>query len=349
MNHIPDFEANPQEDLLRLQGHRNARSIAEITDRELVKLLISPQKHLKFSRICNKNPALFGLPVTALRAQVQRRRRYLASLQDKNPEEFASFLASLGLSERNINIVHTQQVQNSTPPPENRPIMEHHGRAIMPRALGSPFRENSVRDSERILSEVQEEEFTLNFTYGTQNRDGMMVLRTNDVVKGQEVFDLITIYKPLLDPDDHKSVKATLHDDGRGITIAEPSVPGFIIKDWQTMHELEHTSKCELTVKSHNLAVAQVRNSPFLLQKKTTFSFPDCITCKPANNTGKNKLKNEFRMLRSEPDRNGLQTLRYYIYWTLIIDREPRLLSTQDSNDSDAIGDAVKRMSMFEL
>jgi hypothetical protein len=72
----------------RTKGRNNSSSLPFKTDQAILRLLLSPNRVNKFGPVCNSNPILYGSSDTSFRRQVQNRRRFLLSLQEKHIDEF---------------------------------------------------------------------------------------------------------------------------------------------------------------------------------------------------------------------------------------------------------------------
>jgi hypothetical protein len=167
------------------------------------------------------------------------------------------------------------------------------------------------------------------------------VVRGNDIKIGSELIDAITIYKPLFDMRDRKKTKAVLHEDGGGITITEPSVASFLIKEVAELHMLEEPTNCVPTEQAHKIAATDIQTREIRKNKQVHLMFPDGITCKLDHFNNKNgKLKNNFRLLKvivekkADPANNIIQLIPF-IFWKVTIDGESRHLERQTSDDDD--------------
>ena len=73
---------------MRRDFGRNHASVSEDIDRELLKQLTSPQRHLTLSQFFKGKEGTFGEPSSDLRKRVKNRREYLARLQTVDPIAF---------------------------------------------------------------------------------------------------------------------------------------------------------------------------------------------------------------------------------------------------------------------
>ena len=61
----------------------------------------------------------------------------------------------------------------------------------------------------------------------------------NVMLDSKEVVDVVSVYKCAVDARDAMAIKAEMLEDGTDILVSQPSVPSFLIKDVNQMHELE--------------------------------------------------------------------------------------------------------------
>jgi len=190
-----------------------------------------------------------------------------------------------------------------------------------------------------------------------RNPGGLLVVRANNIKVDKELIDAITFYKPLFDMRDSKKVKAVLHENGGGLTITEPSVPTYLVKEVVEIHLLEGDKDCVPTQQAHSIAATNIQTKEARQDKQVHLMFPAGIICKLDHFNGKKnrKLKNNFRMIetivekRKSPDKDRVQ-LTPFIVWKLTIDGEARHLEQQASDDSDDDWDAAsKRMSSMQV
>jgi hypothetical protein len=81
----------------RKPNRSNQKALPERTDKTLVNLLLSPQRHTKFAHICQGDLDTYGTPGSALRKRVQNRRSFLKNLKEDNNDEFIELCKSLGI------------------------------------------------------------------------------------------------------------------------------------------------------------------------------------------------------------------------------------------------------------
>jgi hypothetical protein len=103
----------------------NERSVSDVSDFEILKVLTSYRRHLKFSQVCNEKPDIFGYTGTEKRRQVRNRREYLKKLESSKPVEFLALCNArgilLGASAATATAVeNTSPVRPTTPPSSNQ-------------------------------------------------------------------------------------------------------------------------------------------------------------------------------------------------------------------------------------
>jgi hypothetical protein len=77
---------------------RNAQSLDERIDRELVSILLSAKRFLKFTDTCCGREHIFGDPGSSLRKRVHNRRAFLLALQTNDPQAFRKLAKELALT-----------------------------------------------------------------------------------------------------------------------------------------------------------------------------------------------------------------------------------------------------------
>jgi hypothetical protein len=181
---------------------------------------------------------LCGSSDTSFRRQVQNRPRFLLSFQEKHLDEFFDICREYDLVKeaddskqspaRSTAALPSTAESNQSPelhdqqsPPPPPPASMSHRRSILP----------ALPDIEEII---------LNLDQPEQNCNGMLVLKTVDIMVGDtEQIDVITIFKPLYDPRDIKNIKAVLDADGGAIALTEPVVSCYFLEEVKEMHTLE--------------------------------------------------------------------------------------------------------------
>ena len=320
---------------------RNVASIDEQIDRALVKILLSPQRLLKFAQVCKGNEALFGTPSSALRKRVQNRRFHLTQLQEQDPQAFYKLAQEFGLG----------QTSNSPQTPEAASPTFSSPRTSSP-LKNRVLRDDTTSDS-TIIPTMETEDITLNLLRPEDN-NGLLVLRGVDITTGNQVVDAITIYKPLEDIQDfrEKRIKAALFEDGSGIKVCWPSIPAFFF-DVERMHAVDGTHVCEPTMRSHRVAVTAVSSDQNRRVRQIFIHFPDGITC---NNNHFNEgiedglgLKSIFKMIPKVvtlPDGTQQRYIQAYIKWKVVITNEMtrQLAPTQDNQEND-FQDAIEMLN----
>jgi hypothetical protein len=77
---------------------RNSRSVDENIDRELVRILLSAKRFLKFTDACTGVEHILGYPGSSLRKQVLNRRAKLLVIQQRSLQEFFELAREFGLT-----------------------------------------------------------------------------------------------------------------------------------------------------------------------------------------------------------------------------------------------------------
>jgi hypothetical protein len=339
-----------------------SNSVPYLVDKQLVEIVNSPQVHLAFVHLKTAHSALFELSTVQESRQVKNRYIYLKQLSENYPTRFlklTNFYKSTAYSttppstpeERPTPSTPEERPTPSTP--EERPTPASSARRLIYPQSPPPSAAMSRQHRSSVLPGMpDDEEIVLNIGNPERN-NSMLVLRTDDVMLSKvEQIDQITIMKPLCDPRDIKHIKAVLDPDGRSIILIEPVVPTFMLKEVKAMHAMDDfggKEHCVLTKRSHQIAATNVQTNELRATKRTLLHFPDGIVCKTVDK--KAKLKNNFRMMQIDAGEKGQQNLHpiQWVFWKLTIDSESRLLERQDSDDSDDLTDAMKRMSAMKV
>lgn len=327
-NTVTNFMDSAKSPPLRNKKQQRFLSFDTEQDKALLQTLLSPQRLQKFHQVCNDNTFLFGRPHSKQRKQVQNRFQYLQNLRNNNFQRFTDLCHSQG-------IVVVDQVSDD-------------GKALhrAPEAILSMSHPSLPAKPSVYYNKEDTDEFTLDLKRPSANHNGMLVLRSDNLVSGRDMIDCITIIKPLFDARDKLHVKAELLGDGTGFQVTEPSIPTYMVKDVEGMGILESEDEFENAVRAHH-KVATTRTKDHL--RRTKFFFPDNIRCKVGKVPGVSlKMKNQFRLIKvSGAGKVSTQApqILAYIVWRLIVDGETRMIEKQESEDSDDYEQAYKRMS----
>jgi hypothetical protein len=127
---------------------RNARSIDESIDRELVKILLSAKRFLKFTDACTGQEHLFGEFGSSLRKKVWNRRAKLIALQKQDPLAFLELTEEL-LPTRTANASQPESPESSSsafeesseassPPSSRTQQLQRPEEPVAPTTMSSP-------------------------------------------------------------------------------------------------------------------------------------------------------------------------------------------------------------------
>jgi hypothetical protein len=301
-------------------------------DKLLLEALTSTKRFQKFERVCKDNTSVFGEPNSSRRKQVQNRWHYLQHLRKENFQRFTDLCHSQGV------YIHPEEAGFQTPPPKPTTVLSmSHSSSSTSKALFHADDDTDV------------DEFVLNFKRPTMNPNGMLVLRSDNLVSERDMIDCVTIIKPLFDARDQSHIKAELFHDGTGFQVLEPCIPTYMVKDLVVMGCLEVEDNFEIALRAqHKVAATRTREHV----RKTKFFFPEGIKCKVGKVPGVFKMKNQFRLIQvPDAGKKGskIQQVLPYIVWRLIVDGEARTIEKQDSEDSDDYERAYQRMSKLNV
>jgi hypothetical protein len=104
----------------------NERSVSDESDFEILKVLTSYRRHLKFSQVCKEKPDIFGYTGTEKRRQVRNRREYLKKLESSKPIEFLALCNTRGIllgdsAATAKTVTDTSPVRPTRPSSSNQP------------------------------------------------------------------------------------------------------------------------------------------------------------------------------------------------------------------------------------
>ena len=359
----------------------NAKSLTTRTEKELLKLLISPQRCIKFSQVCNKKHDLFGLPCSKLRKQVQNRRSFLLRLQVTDPHAFVEICTAHNL----------QPTKDQTEPaPDIDKVNKQHTLSPPPDEVQNPRQRTATMASSHLLRKLTslllfhlanynvaliflilpcfayhdhgsvepEEEHYLDLKNPENNPSGIFVLSVTDEFSS-ELLDVLWIYKEVSDIWDAKDnvIKASLLPDGTGIEVIEPKAARFLYKDVKQIHHLEGSDACTPIYRAHKAAANEIKKHTHRQLKKIILKFPKGMTCNASRFNGDSsksslKLKNNLRMLETvvnkNPDGDNVMGTVQWLIWKVVIEGAPRILNSSDDESDDDFEDARKRMGMLK-
>jgi hypothetical protein len=218
------------------------------SERALLQHLLSPHRFSKFSRICNKNTAIYGSSNTNFRRKILNRRNYLLDIKKNNFSEFLNICRTRGVTilpnEEADDIADNDLAEDDLADEDlaDEDLSNHllllankDTSSFLERATTSTLQPSSrTPPQERPIGTVMsrrsaalpalyptEEEYTLNLEYPERNAAGMLVFRANDIEIKNELVDVIRIYKPLFDMRDILKTKAVLSPDGDYIKVTD--------------------------------------------------------------------------------------------------------------------------------
>jgi hypothetical protein len=120
---------------------RNSASLDPEIDEALLRVILSPQRLIKFANVCNDQETLFGQPNTKLRRKVQNRRRVLLGLQEKDPSAFLKLAKEFDLVESDSPASpQSQQGEEQVTFPAPKALFRDLAPSIQPTLISPPSR-----------------------------------------------------------------------------------------------------------------------------------------------------------------------------------------------------------------
>jgi hypothetical protein len=173
--------------------------------------------------------------------------------------------------------------------------------------------------------------------------------RINEVKAGSELVDQIKIYLPhIVDLWDFSKYQAHLVLNGKGLLVQKPSVPHFLLHNYEELYEMEQ-SRCIHTEQAHTINVNRILGDAYRQLRTILLVFPPDVTCSAAiSPKGNQKIKITMRSLalNYELGKGKIATSQQYLpaSWLLHILGDERSLLKLVDEDDDEIVNAFKGM-----
>jgi hypothetical protein len=114
------------------------------TDKALLALLLSDERHAPFFRSCSGKEDIFGWPHTTFRKKVQNRRLVLISLQRDNPDRFLNLCHELSVGERTVQPSVAISPPTASSPPTAKPTTSTHLKRPLSTSVPAKLKVSSV-------------------------------------------------------------------------------------------------------------------------------------------------------------------------------------------------------------
>ena len=260
-------------------------SLPPATEKALVQSILDNRRTgIKFQTICDSSPDIFGLPGSKLRLRVQRRRNYLLT----HPEGLVLAIAPLSPEKHGRD---EEDLAPASPPAAPARQASPHA-SIKPSkfpALLTPS-PSVARTRSTVMSPRDDNDdpisFLLYIEQPWKNPFGMIVIKGTEVEEANTVVDKLTIMKPIFDYTDFdkKLFKARLCNDGGGIIISEPTIPGYL---WQNPTEIQLLvddtedvgNVCQPSFRTYKTIRTDMKKDRNTRTKDIVYRFPSGVTC----------------------------------------------------------------------
>jgi hypothetical protein len=345
-------------------------SLPDASEKALLHVLVDRvDLGLKFKNICDRQPEVFGTPASALRRKVQKRRDYLIA----NPDVFQCAVQAI-VAQKDSYPTEEPEPQPSFLSSIECPILSPSpSRVIVPKssrsasrvqkpAIITPFSPPLPRN---IMAHLQAAadgpSYQLHIEKFWKNPNGMLAIKGNEVVEDNTVMDKLTIMKPIYDMDDfdNKLYKARLTDEGDGLIVTEPTIPGYLWKnpaEIQALVDLDNDDgvcqKTELTYKTIRMDMKKNRDYK---THEVTYFFPKGTTCNNEHFNRANRRSSQYELntdmyvyeLQIGEDQEGRDIVQYcpFIVWRMAIDGEGK----QTEDDDDGVRGAEKALARLGI
>lgn len=165
------------------------------------------------------------------------------------------------------------------------------------------------------------------------NQHGIIPFRGENVQVGGLVLNKVTIVKCLEYPPDWKKCRAELLEDGTGMKLTVPSIPGYMIDN---VDQVSMGFYCAETAKHHLTEAVRLSGADTHLQtNEIVLRFPKGTTCNKTQfnvGTTKGELRMKRKVMKIAHDDNGtlnqedLEFIVSFVYWELVIDGSERFV-----------------------
>jgi hypothetical protein len=333
---------------------RRPSKLPDESEKALLHYLVDKKTfhNVTFKSVCDRRPEVFGSPASELRRQVQKRRAYLT----KQPDVFQNALRTIipqpevDADQELIPDHHSSLSHSSlcSPPLLSRTIKQRDQPSPFFSPQSPPFLPMSHLEKKPSVhtKSIPGPSYQLYVDQFWLNPFGMFCVRGNEVQVDKSVVDKLTIYKPIFDMDDYDLLiyKASLTKGGVGITITEPTIPGYLWKNpskIQALIDADHDkcSKSELTYKTIRMDMKENREHR---SHDVTYYFPEDMTCNNRHFNGSKKNDGEKQELFTEMfvyelelglDEEGNTITQFcpFVVWRMAINGEEK--KTDDDDD----------------
>jgi hypothetical protein len=309
-------------------------SVSSNTDKHLCQFLISPFRKSGF-RAYKIRHGITSFPEPS--KQISNRLSYLKTLYTTNLPKFANLCHSYEInSSATTNFSPDFAVsKQKTPPPQKMSISSS--------SSSGPFDQGLRKHQHR-----------LNLTFPSMNTNGMMWFRDDDVMIGDDMCSILTIYQPLFDARDHNLI--SLRRDAEDPTVLHhihPAVPTFLYRDYESVHIMdESTSNPDIfteTQRKHRKHAYKIMNNENLKLETTEIQLPFGLSTEPFDqieNSNAEIMKTLRTILIKVDDEEGIVHTCSFLFWKIMIDGETIHCSDKMKKEKkNAFVDAHKRMS----
>jgi predicted RNA-binding protein with TRAM domain len=263
------------------------------TERALLEALLdTTQSAAKFKAVCDRNHQLFGSPSSDLRRRVQKRRQHFkanpAGLQKalkhlvKAPKDSApEQLSAAGRPPSSSEEEEQQDDESGVKDTPNKKPTSSISQVTPPSSNSSRHFRRMSHLRPKVTSGST---YQLNIDEPWKNPFGILTIKGTKVVEENTVMDKLTIMKPIFDINDfEKNVfQGTLLEDGSGIIITEPTIPGYMwdnVNEIQKLIDADSTGVCEPSLLTFKTIRTDLKKHRELQTTQNTYLFPDGVTC----------------------------------------------------------------------
>ena len=315
----------------------------QITNRlaYLKKLQRNPNQFIKFAHICNKH---------GVSSSVTKFRQPKYDSDESNYSETDSDTDTD--SDLDTPITYRPTAKTRSTPPREKPTQTTHKKSHQ-RSKEMPSYKSNSKDPDMRHSHQHD----LNFEFPHLNFNGMMWFRDDDVLIGNSLHSILTIYQPLYDPRDFHDIKLCFDiDDPDLVRLYHPNIPTYMHKDLESMHSQEmktdpkNSELYSFTAKKHKKAAIKAAASDRHKMQVTECHLPFSVTNEQfsnIDNTGGEAEKNYRKIEVKVTDK--IKDTCSYIFWKILIKGETTHLKSKRRTVRNQFDEAEERMSKMSL
>jgi hypothetical protein len=205
--------------------------------------------------------------------------------------------------------------------------------------------------------------FLLHIDKPWNNPFGMLVVKGTEVEESNTVVDKLTIMKPIFDYGDYekKMYSAKLCEDGGGIVVTEPTIPGYLWQNPKAIQMLvddsfDEKGVCQPSFRTYKTIRTDMKKDRATRTKEIVYRFPRGVTCNNEFFNTENRRSSQLdldtdiimhKVAFGEDSDTGLSVHNFLLalVWKVAIDGEGKKTIVED----DAVKGTAKMFAKLGL